>query len=139
MPLPRRRTKQQRRELQSKRVTFRPLDAAELGRLAAVLRAPGGDAELKYFPLTELLLLTGLRFGEGAGLRWAGVPESSRRIQIRRAVSSIGPLDPDARTKTGAEWSIPLRPALEALLGRSARSPALPPTAGSSRTPRAAP
>ncbi len=38
MPLPRRRTKQQRRELQSKRVTFRPLDAAQPGRLAAVLR-----------------------------------------------------------------------------------------------------
>ena len=118
VPLPRRRTKRQRRELRSKRVTFRPLEAAELRRLAAVLLDPQNDGERRYFPLTEFLLLTGLRYGEAAGLRWSDVSHVAGRIEIRRAVSSIGPLDPDAPTKTGAEWSVPLKAPLEALLHR---------------------
>jgi len=121
VPLPRRRTKRQRHELRSKRVTFRPLEATELQRLADVLRAPHNDAEHRYFPLTEFLLLTGLRYGEAAGLRWSDVSEA--RIEIRRAVSSIGALDPEAPTKTGAEWSVPMRAPIGALLRRQRAQP----------------
>lgn len=78
VPLPRRHTKRQRRELRSKRVTFRPLDAAELRRLAEVLYAPTDDGERRYFPLTVFLLLTGLRYGEAAGLRWSDVSDPPR-------------------------------------------------------------
>jgi len=118
VPLRRRRTKRQQREQKSKRMTFRPLAAVELKKLLDVLRDPRSPTEHRYFPLTEFLLLTGLRYGEAAGLRWTDVSEAAGRIQIRRAISSVGPLEPDAPTKTGAEWSIRIGPPLGALLRR---------------------
>lgn len=65
-----------RQQVQSKRITFRPLVAAELERLLEVLRCPRDATERMWFPLTELLVLTGLRWGEGAGLRWREVEGS---------------------------------------------------------------
>lgn len=83
--LPRRRTKRQRREQRSKRVTFRPLEAVELRRLADVLADAQKGAERLDFPLTQFLLLTGLRYGEAAG--WAGL---TSRCAAPGCASSIG-------------------------------------------------
>jgi site-specific recombinase XerD len=118
--LPRRRTKQQRREQRVRRVTFRPFEAWELERLLEALRAPRKATDRLWFPVTEALLLTGLRFGEAAALKWtdATLDGPAPRAVIRRALSRYGPSRDDEPTKTGAEWSIVLRAPMLALLRR---------------------
>lgn len=118
VPLPRRRTKHDRQQHQSKRVTFRPLVATELERLLEILRAPRDATERMWFPLTELLLLTGLRWGEGAGFGWPNVSERSGLIHIQRTIARGGNAEP---TKTGASWTIPMRPPLRICSGANAR------------------
>jgi len=115
VPLPRRRTKHDRQQVQSKRITFRPLVAAELERLLEVLRSPRDATERMWFPLTELLVLTGLRWGEGAGLRWPDVSERGGLVHVQRTVARGGRIEP---TKTGTSWTIPLRAPLADLLRR---------------------
>ncbi len=117
-PMPRRRTKRQREQQRTRRVTFRPFEVQELDRLAEALREPRDSTERLYFPLTEFLLLTGLRFGEGAALRWPHLSVAGRRLRIERAVSRYSRPGQDEATKTAAEWEIPLRPHLAALLER---------------------
>jgi integrase len=63
----------------------------ELKKLLEVLRDPRIPAERQHFPVTEFLPLTGLRYGEAAGLRWIDVSEAACRIEIRRAISPVGP------------------------------------------------
>jgi integrase len=87
VPLPRRRTKHDRQQRQTKRVTFRPLVATELERLLELLRHPRDATERMWFPLTELLLLSGLRWAEGAGLMWPDVFERGGLIHVQRAPS----------------------------------------------------
>jgi integrase len=113
VPLPRRRTKHDRLQRQTKRVTFRPLLAAEIEHVLATLRSPRDDMERMWFPLTELLLLTGLRWGEGAALMWPDVSERGGLVHVQRTVALRGRIEP---TKTGASWTIPLRAPLAALL-----------------------
>ena len=115
VPLPRRRTKHDRQQRQTKRITFRPLLAAELQRLIEVLRSPRDATERMWFPLTELLLLTGLRWGEGAGLRWPDVSDRGGLVHVQRTVARGGRVEP---TKTGASWTIPTRGPLADLLRR---------------------
>jgi len=115
VPLPRRRTKHDRQQHQTKRVTFRPLVATELERLLEILRAPRDATERMWFPLTELLLLTGLRWGEGAGFRWPDMSERGGLIHIQRTIARGGNAEP---TKTGASWTIPMRTPLADLLRR---------------------
>lgn len=64
--LPKRRTKQKRREQRARRVTFQPFTADELEKLLGVLRSPDMENpnERLFFPVTEALLLTGLRWQE---------------------------------------------------------------------------
>ncbi len=68
-----------------------------------------------WFPLTELLVLTGLRWGEGAGLRWPDVSERGGLVHVQRTVARGGRIEP---TKTGTSWTIPLRGPLADLLRR---------------------
>jgi integrase len=65
-------------------------------------------------------LLTGLRFGEVAGLKWTDLCLSgpTQRADIRRALARHGPDRDDEPTKTGAEWSITLRAPVLDLLRR---------------------
>ena len=114
--LPTRRTKRQRSGQRSRRVTFRPFTAQELGLVLDVLRVPRDATEARYFPLAELLLLTGLRWGEGAGLCWSHVSWAGGLVHIAHAaVRGEQKLE---ETKTAAEWTIPVRPPLSDLLMR---------------------
>jgi integrase len=115
VPLPRGRTKHDLQQHQTKRVTFRPLPAAELDRVLEVLRSPRDAMERMWFPLTELLLLTGLRWGEGAGLRWPDVSERDGLVHVQRTIARGGRVEP---TMTGASWTIPARSPLADLLRR---------------------
>lgn len=122
VPLPRRRTKRSATSQIARRVTFRPFQAEELEALVATLRAPRNDAERAYYPLTEALLLTGLRWGEAGGWLWTDVSRAGGRVHVQRALVR-GQDDPDEPTKTGATWSIPLREPLASLLaGQRART-----------------
>lgn len=94
VPLPRRRTKHDRQQRQTKRVTFRPLLAAELERVLEVLRSPRDATERMWFPLTDLLLLTGLRWGEGAGLLWPDVSERGALVHVQRTLARGGRVSP---------------------------------------------
>lgn len=114
--LPRRRTKATRVRL-ARKVEFRPFMAAELELLLAVLRAPRDAHELAYFSATEMMLLTGLRWGEAVGPLWTDVSWAGRFVRVWRAVVR-GEDNPDEPTKTAAKWTIPLRAPLEALLRR---------------------
>ena len=97
-------------------MTFRPFTAAELEILLDVIRAPRDATEGLYFPLTELLLVTGLRWGEGPGLLWSRVSWGGGLLHIvTAAVRGMADLD---HTKTGADWTIPLRAPLSDLLMR---------------------
>ena len=117
--IPATRTKERRRAARE-RVDKRPLSAEELVAILEVCRKPDADRPLEacWFPLTEALLLTGLRFGEVAALMWPVVDWRRSRVVIVRAREHYGPVDPEAATKTGAEWSIPLRRPLRELLRR---------------------
>ena len=114
--LPRRRTKKSARA-RSRHVQFRPFVAKELEALLKELRAPRDARDQVYYPATELLLLTGLRWGEGVGILWSDISWTGARVNIRRAVVR-GEDDPDEPTKTGVEWTILLREPLEDLLRR---------------------
>ena len=118
-PLPKRRTKQTQAQM-SKRVVFRPFVADELETLLAVLRDPKGSTERMYFPVTEALLLTGLRWGEGAAWIWPHVSLPERRIHILHALpkSSTVEVASLVATKTAAVWSIRIRRPVEELLFR---------------------
>jgi integrase len=83
-----------------------------------VCRNPKIRSELQWFPLTEALVLTGLRWGEVAAWMWSAVSESSRLITVKRAIEHYGPASPENATKTGAEWTIPLRNPLLRLVRR---------------------
>lgn len=61
--------------------------AADLERVLEVLRSPRDATGRMWFPLTELLLLSGLRWGEGAGLRWPDVSERGGLVYVQRAVA----------------------------------------------------
>ena len=113
-PLPKRTTKAIRAS-QGKRVTFRPFIASELELLLDILRSPRNENEGMYFPPTEFMLLTGLRWGEAAGVCWSDVSLASGQVHIRRAVVR-GEDNLEEPTKTAEKWSIPVRPPLESLL-----------------------
>jgi integrase len=99
-----------------KRVTFRPFIAAELALVLDVVRAPQNPTEALYFPLTEFLLLTGLRWGEGAAVQWSRASRMGRLIHVdqsyERGSRELG------ATKTAETWTIPMRPVLLDLLER---------------------
>ncbi len=82
IPLPTRRTKENRRQ-RTRRVAKRPLTADQLTALLNVCQDPRTNrpAELQWFPLTEALLLTGLRWGEAAAWMWAIVGADKMRIE----------------------------------------------------------
>lgn len=67
------------------------------------------------FPPTEMMLLTGLRWGEAVGILWSDVSWAGSRVHIRRAVVR-GEDDLNEPTKTAAKWSIVLSQPLGALL-----------------------
>ena len=92
--------------------------AKEVRALLRVLRTPKTSAERRWFPLTKLLVLTGLRWGEGAALKWSDVSMAGERAWIRRALSKFSQPEDDEPTKTGHEWEIVLRAPLLDLLGR---------------------
>jgi integrase len=100
-----------------KRVSFRPFIASELEVLLDVLRAPRTRHEGMYFPPTEFMVLTGLRWGEAAGVCWSDVSLTGGQIHIRRTVVR-GEDNLEEPTKTAEEWSIPIRPPLADLLMR---------------------
>ena len=85
-PLPRRQTKEVRRTKHGQKITKRPLDASELQALLEVCRNPnaGRPFELQWWPLTEGLLLTGLRWGEVAAWTWPAV--ANDYLAIDRAI-----------------------------------------------------
>lgn len=112
--LPRRRTKREGTQ-GARRVQFRPFTAKELGELLKVLRSAKSEREGVYFPGTEMMLLTGLRWGEAVGLLWDDVSWAGERVNIRRAIVR-GFDDPDEPTKTGAKWEIRLTQPLKNLL-----------------------
>ncbi len=114
-PLPRRRTKRGTGTQRVRRVQFLPFEASELAALLRVLGAPAAPVQKVYYPPTEMLLLTGLRWGEVAGVLWDDISWKGRRVNIRRAVVR-GQDDPTEPTKTGAQWEIELRAPLEHLL-----------------------
>jgi len=118
-PLPRRPTKQQRAQ-KSNGVVFRPFVADELETLVGVLRDPHGSTERMYFPVTEALLLTGLRWGEGAAWIWPHISLPERRIHIMHALPKSRTVDVASlvATKTAAVWSIRIRRPVEELLFR---------------------
>ena len=117
-PMPRRTTKRARRDRSTRRVTFQPFSSDELTRILEVARNPTTSSERKYFPLTEYLLLTGQRFGEGAALRFDDISRSNQSIMIRRARPPVGEATADEPTKTGSEWIIRMTPAMTRLLSR---------------------
>ena len=122
MPIRRSRTKRRRAAARS-RITFQPLVADEIEALLAALRTPRTTTERMYFPPTEALLLTGLRWGEVCALTWPDVSEVGSRIHILRALPKYARLDIDdledaPPPKTGETWSIPVRPPLAELLFR---------------------
>ncbi len=112
---PKRDTKVTRASRNRRRVRFRPFLADELGRLLAVLRVPRDRTEALYFPLTEFMLLTGLRWGECVGVLWSDVSWTGGEIHIQRAVVR-GEDRTDEPTTTGEDWNIPLRPPVAELL-----------------------
>ncbi len=91
-PLPKRRTKRTQAQM-SKKVTFRPFVADELETLLAVLRDPHDSIERMYFPVTEALLLTGLRWGEGAAWIWPHISQPERLIYILHALPKSRTVD----------------------------------------------
>ena len=122
MPIRRSRTKRRRAAVRN-RITFQPLVADEIEALLAALRTPRTTTERMYFPPTEALLLTGLRWGEVCALTWPDVSEVGSRMHILRALPKYARLDIDdledaPPPKTGETWSIPVRPPLAELLFR---------------------
>ena len=113
----RKRTTKAARAQRIKRVTFRPFIAAELERLLDVLHAPRDEREGIFFPPTEAMLLTGLRWGEVCGLLWSDVSWTGGQVNISRALPRRGENKTEP-TKTAARWSISLRPPLADLLMR---------------------
>jgi integrase len=113
-PLPRRRTKKEGGQ-GVRKVHFRPFTAAELQALLDVLRAPKTEREAVYYPATEMMLLTGLRWGEAIGILWDDISWVAERVNIRRAVVR-GFDDIDEPTKTGAKWVIRMTEPLYRLL-----------------------
>ena len=113
--LPQRKTKTSKAG-SHRRVTFRPFLGKELELVIEVARAPQNSTEAVYYPLTEYLLLTGLRWGEGAGLDFSRVSWAGGLIHVdQAAVRDQDELEP---TKTAAKWTIPMRPLLRDLLER---------------------
>lgn len=115
-PLPKRATKAIRAS-RTKRVTFRPFIASELELLLDILRSPRSESEGLYFPPTEFMVLTGLRWGEAAGVCWSDVSLTGGQIHIHRAVVR-GEDNLEEPTKTAEKWSIPIRQPLVGLLMR---------------------
>ncbi len=113
--LPKRDTKVTRASRNRRRVRFRPFLADELARLLDVLRVPRDRTEALYFPPTEFMLLTGLRWGECVGVLWSDLSWTGGEIHIQRAVVR-GEDRTDEPTKTGEDWTIPLRPPVAQLL-----------------------
>ena len=127
-PIRRPRTKRRRAAAKSKRVTFQPLIADELEALLKVLRNPRDSTERMFHPLTEALLLTGLRWAEPAAWVWPDVSTTGSQVHICRALPKHGTLElaeiqKAPPTKTGEVWSIPLRkPLAESLMRQRQRS-----------------
>ncbi|MEE9279160.1 MAG: tyrosine-type recombinase/integrase [Myxococcota bacterium] len=120
-PLPARRTKRSGKGRGSKRVTFRPFAAQELEVLLEVVRGPRDATEGRYFPLVEFLLLTGLRWGEGAGMSWSRVSWTGGLIHI--ADAAVRGTSELSDTKTATEWTIKIRePVSELLMCQRERS-----------------
>jgi hypothetical protein len=89
----------------------------------AVLREPRTSTERMYYPPTEALLLTGLRWGEACAWIWPDVSQAGSKIHVLRTLPKYARLDvaelEDAPPpKTGETWSIPIRPPLADLLFR---------------------
>ena len=95
----------------------RVTEALSLERFLEILRAPRNEREGIYFPPTEFMLLTGLRWGEAAGVCWSDVSLTGGQVHIRRAVVR-GEDNLEEPTKTAEKWSIPIRPPLADLLWR---------------------
>jgi integrase len=114
-----RRTKLERADARETLDASLPLSVEELNRFLEVCRNPRVDQplEVNWFPLSEALVLTGLRYGEVAGLRWPEVDRTGKCVRICHALEHYNPTA-NAPTKTGASWTIPLRPPLRELLAR---------------------
>jgi integrase len=115
-PLPKRATKAVLAS-RAKRVTFRPFIASELELLRDILRSPRSESEGLYFPPTEFMVLTGLRWGEAVGVCWSDVSLASGQVHIRREVVR-GEDTLEEPTKTAEKWSIPIRAPLASLIER---------------------
>jgi len=76
----------------------------EAARLIAIAR----EHESGFAPLLELLFATGLRRGEAIGLQWADVDFESRKITVRRSITSQGL----STTKSGRSRRVVMTPAL---------------------------
>lgn len=129
LPRGRRRTKRGRAARAEKRISFKPYSAAELGAILQVVRSPRNAEERRFFPLTEALLLTGLRFGEPAAWVWPDLSGAGGWIDVARALPKHGVIrlgdHPDLEAmnrafppKTGAPWGLPIRPPLADLFMR---------------------
>jgi integrase len=77
---------------------------AEAARLLEAIR----DGWREWFGLFSLLLLTGARRGEAAGLRWADVDLGRRLVTIRRSY--------EAPTKSGRARTVPISSELAGIL-----------------------
>ena len=68
-----------------------------------------------YFPPTEFMVLSGLRWGECVGVLWTDVSWTGGSIHIQRTAVR-GEDRTDEPTKTAADWTIPIRPPVADLL-----------------------
>jgi integrase len=86
-PMRRRRTKRYRAAARSRRVTFQPFTLAEMRALLKELRSPDATDvnQAHFYPLTEALFLTGLRWAEAAAWVWPDVSRSGGRLHVRSA------------------------------------------------------
>jgi len=79
---------------------------------ARTLIAVARESEPGFAPFLELLFATGLRKGEGLGLKWADIDFDQRVITIRRSSTSAGVSTP----KSGRARRVPMTQSLAELL-----------------------
>ncbi|MCP5059779.1 MAG: hypothetical protein GY937_24005 [bacterium] len=124
-----RRTKKGTAATSTRRITFQPYSFEELAALAKVLRQPRTPDERRFFPLTEALLYTGLRWAEPAAWVWPDLSIAGGRIEVLRTLPKHGVIRLEEFTslekvneafppKTGTSWGITVRRPLRELLLR---------------------
>lgn len=86
-------------------------------QIRALLEAAG-----RHRPLVHLVVTTGLRWGEVAGLTVGSLDAPRRRLRVARTLSTVGSaLVPQNRTKGGKAREVPLTAAVTAELAEVAR------------------